>query len=74
MSLKARYSLVLILSVIVFAAACATPKGGKVMSKIIDDNTYTIYVQDDTGAIRSYDVTQAEYNTLDYGDYYGGER
>ena len=54
---------------------CTSPhKSGKIISKIIDDNTYTIYVQDDTGAIRSYDVSQAEYKALDYGDYYGGGR
>lgn len=69
-----RIKWILAISTIIFLGACATPKGGKVMSKIIDDNTYTIYVQDDTGAIRSYDVSQDVYNTLDYGDYYGGER
>ena len=62
------------ISTIIFLGACATPKGGKIISKIQESSSYTIYVQDDTGAIRSYDVSQAEYNTLDYGDYYGGER
>ena len=74
MSLKARYSLALILSVIVFAAACATPKGGKIISKIQEESSYTVYVQDDKGAIRSYEMSQAEYNALDYGAYYGDER
>ena len=61
-----------ILYIVVAFGTCATPKGGKIISKIQEDDYYTIYTQDDTGVIRSYDVSQDVYNALDYGDYYGG--
>ena len=61
-----------ILYIVVAFGACATPKGGKIISKIQEESSYTVYVQDDKGAIRSYEMSQAEYNALDYGDYYGG--